>query len=200
MTPDTPQEPQRPRVYRQRTRARGAEATRERVLNAAAELLEQRPAAAVSLDAVAAAGRTTVPTVLRHFPTKDALVAAALSAALTRLRAARPRVAPGDHLAAAAVLATEYEEHAALLRAAEAATPHARRDLVEAPRRLHRDWLARTFARTLSPLPPVVHRRRLAQLVAVSGPAPWRTLRETEHLTPGQAQAALAELLHVLSR
>ncbi|MCW3010168.1 MAG: hypothetical protein JWO90_572, partial [Solirubrobacterales bacterium] len=92
-----------------------------------------------------------------------------------------------------------YECNAALLRAAEAALPGARREL-EAARRLHRDWLARTFAQGLSPLPPVVHRRRLAQLVAVSGPAPWRTLRETENLSAPQAQAALAELLRALTR
>ncbi|MDQ3630958.1 MAG: hypothetical protein M3417_06755 [Actinomycetota bacterium] len=48
-------------------------------------------------------------------------------------------------------------------------------------------------------MPPVVHRRRLAQLVAVSGPEPWRALRETERLGPGQAQAALAELLRALA-
>ena len=148
---------------------------------------------------MAARADTTVPTLLRHFGTKDALVAAAVGAALARLRAERPRVPPGDHLAAARVLAEEYERHAPLLRAAEAALPGARREL-EAARRLHRDWLARTFARTLSPLPPVVHRRRLAQLVAVSGPAPWRSLRDTEQLGPVQAQAALAELLRALSR
>lgn len=189
-----------PRPYRQRARARATEETRARILAAAGELLERRPAAAVSLEAVAAAASTTVPTVLRHFGTKEAIVVEALSAAVTRLRAARPGVRGGDPLAAAAVLAAEYEEHGALLRAVEAATPHARRELVEAPRRLHRDWLARTFARTLSPLPPVVHRRRLAQLVAVSGPAPWRALREAERLTPAQAQAALAELLQALTR
>ena len=167
--------------------------------DATAALLSEEPAATISLTTIAAAAGTTVPTVLRHFEGKDALVGATVATALARIRAARPRVTPGDHLGAARVLAEEYERHARLLRAAETALPGARREL-EAARRLHRDWLARTFARTLSPLPPVVHRRRLAQLVAVSGPAPWRTLRETEHLGPGQAQAALAELLRALSR
>ncbi len=185
------------RPYRQDARARSAAATRARILEATEALVRDEPA--VSLEAAARLAGTTVPTVLRHFGGKDALVAAAVGQALARIRGARPRVTPGDHLGAARVLAGEYEEHAALLRAAEAALPGARREL-EAARRLHRDWLARTFARTLSPLPPVVHRRRLAQLVAVSGPAPWRTLRDTELLGPGQAQAALAELLRALSR
>jgi AcrR family transcriptional regulator len=183
------------RSYRQTARARSADATRRRILDAAEALLRADPGA-VRVAAVARAAGTTVPTVLRHFATKDALVAAAVGTALARVRADRPRVTPGDHLGAARVLAREYEQHAQLLRAAETLPD---RRALEGARRLHRDWLARTFARGLSPLPPVVHRRRLAQLVAVSGPAPWRTLRETEHLGAEQATAALAELLRALS-
>lgn len=199
MSADACKEPGSRRPYRQTTRARNAQATRHRVLDATEALLREGPAAAVGLEAVARGAGTTVPTVLRHFGTKDALVSTALESALMRSRAARPRVTPGDHLGAARVLAEEYERDAPLLRTAEAALPGARREL-EAARRLHRDWLARTFARSLSPLAPVVHRRRLAQLVAVSSPAPWRTLRETEHLGLAQAQAALAELLRALTR
>jgi len=187
------------RRYRQDARARSVEATRRRILAATEALLREDSAGAVSIATVAHAAGTTVATILRHFGTKDALVAAALSAAVTQVRTKRPRVPPGDSLGAARVLADEYERHAPLLRAAEAALPTARRDF-EAAHRLHRDWLARTFAPGLSFLAPVVHRRRLAQLVAVSGPAPWRTLREVEHLGSAQAQAALAELLRALSR
>jgi len=192
-------DPQSRRPYRQQARARSAEATRRRILDATEALLREHAASAVSLATIARAARTTVPTILRHFATKELLVATTLATALTRVRAARPRVSPGDHLGAARVLAQEYERHAPLLRASEATPVDARREM-EAARRLHRDWLARTFTRGLSPLAPVVHRRRLAQLVAVSGPAPWRVLRETEHLGLAQAQAALAELLRALSR
>lgn len=192
-------EPISRRPYRQKARARSSEATRRRILEVTAALLRDSAGGAPGLDVVARGSGTTVPTVLRHFETKDALVSSALGSALTQMRAARPRVKPGDHLGAARVLAEEYEREAPLLRAAEAALPGARREL-EGARRLHRDWLARTFAQGLSPLPPVVHRRRLAQLVAVSGPAPWRTLREAENLGVAQAQAALAELLRALGR
>lgn len=187
------------RSYRQSRRAESTAATRARLLAATAELLRGASADDVSLAAVAARAQSTMPTLLRHFDGKDALVAAALGDALAGVRARRPRVSGGDHLEAARVLAAEYEEHDALLRAAEAALPGAR-DELESARRLHRDWLARTFTRTLSPLPPVVHRRRLAQLVAVSGPGPWRSLRDTEQLGPVQARAAMAELLLALSR
>lgn len=199
MSTEPRNEPVSRRPYRQDARARSAEATRRRLLAAAEELLRDEDASAVPIATIAGAADTTVPTLLRHFGTKEALVGAALAGAIARRRAARPRVAPGDHLGAARVLGEEYEADAPLLRAAEAELTGARREL-EAARRLHRDWLARTFARTLSPLAPVVHRRRLAQLVAVSGPVPWRTLRDTEHLGPVQAQAALAELLRALSR
>jgi AcrR family transcriptional regulator len=187
------------RRYHQRARATSAEAARERIRSATEALLREGAASSVALAAVARAAGTTVPTVLRHFRTKDALVVAALATAITRARGERPRLAPDDHLGASRVLAAEYERDAPLLRAAQIALPEAAREL-EAARRLHRDWLARTFALSLSPLAPVVHRRRLAQLVAVSGPGPWRTLRDAEHLGPEQARAALAELLRALSR
>ncbi len=155
----------------------------------------------MALDAVARDAGTTVPTVLRHFAGKDALVAAALADALARVRAARPRPRGPRGLqarAAADVLAAEYEEHATLLRAADTALP-AGHPALEEPRRLHAEWVARTFAPALSPLLPAIHRRRLAQLVAVSSPAAYRILREDQHLGPAQARAALAELLQVLA-
>jgi AcrR family transcriptional regulator len=202
MPPDrTPGAPRR-RSYVQLERAEQTARTRARILAAAQDALRARPPEAVSLHAVARDAQTTVPTVLRHFGAKDALVAAALAAELTRIRATRPRPRAGarDQPAAAAdVLATEYEQHAALLRAAEAALPAARAALEEA-RRLHAEWIARTFAAALSPLLPAVHRRRLAQLVAVSSPAAYRTLREDQHLGPVQARAALAEVLGLLTR
>lgn len=191
--------PASPRPYRQQARAQSAAATRRHILRTTEALLRGEVPDALPMTAIAREAGTTVPTVLRHFGSKDQLVAEAVAAALTRVRSARPRVRPGDHLGAARVLADEYERHAPLLRVAEQAPSSPGRE-PEAPRRLHRDWLARTFAPGLSPLAPVVHRRRLAQLVAVSGPAPWRTLRETELLGPAQAQAALAELLRALAR
>ncbi len=190
--------PQNTRPYAQSRRALSTAATRARLLEATADLLREAPAQGVTLRAVADRAGSTEPTLLRHFAGKDALVAAALGEALAAVRAARPRV-DGEPRVAARVLASEYESNTALLRAAEAALPGARAQL-EPARRLHRDWLARTFTRTLSPLPPVVHRRRLAQLVAVSAPGPWRTLRDTEQLGPVQAEAALVELLRALSR
>ncbi len=189
--------PPRRRPYVQTERAERTAATRARILAAAEEALRTRPADAVALDAVARDAGTTVPTVLRHFPGKDALVTAALAGALTRIRAARPRRAPGRasrHAAAAELLAGEYEAHAGLLRAADAVPPGLRAGLEE-PRRLHAEWVARTFAPALSPLLPAIHRRRLAQLVAVTSPACYRALREDQHLGPVQARAALAELL-----
>ncbi|CAA9476561.1 MAG: hypothetical protein AVDCRST_MAG13-867, partial [uncultured Solirubrobacteraceae bacterium] len=87
---------------------------------------------------------------------------------------------------------------AGLLRAAAAAPPAARAALEE-PRRLHAEWIARTFAPALSPLLPAVHRRRLAQLVAVSSPGAYRVLREDQRLGPAAARATLAELLGLLA-
>jgi AcrR family transcriptional regulator len=199
---DTPSEtPPRRRPYLQTARAARTAQTRGRILAAAADALRTRPPEAVALDAVARDAGTTVPTVLRHFAGKDVLVAAALAEALARVRAARPRPRAPRHLqarAAADVLAAEYEQHANLLRAADTALP-AGHPALEEPRRLHAEWIARTFAPALSPLLPAIHRRRLAQLVAVSSPPAYRILREDQHLGPAQARAALAELLQVLA-
>ena len=197
--PNDAPRPRRP--YVQTSRAERTTSTRRRILAAAEEALRARPPAAVALDAVARDAGTTVPTVLRHFAGKDALVAAAIAAALTRIRAGRPRPAgppAARSLAAAELLAAEAEEHAELLRAA-GAVPASAWAALEEPRRLHAEWVARTFAPALTPLLPAIHRRRLAQLVAVTSPASYRALREDQHLGRIQARAALAELLGMVA-
>lgn len=189
-----------PRTYRQTVRAQGVTRARERELEATAELLVREGPQALTLARAATAAGTTVPTLLRHFGAKDRLQAEALDLAVVRVRQARPRVGPGDARGAARLLSAEYEEHASLLRAAgQAALAGSEPARLEAARRLHRDWIARTFSRTLSPLLPVVHRVRLAQLAALSSDAAWRALRDAEQLSAVQAQAALASTLRALA-
>ena len=192
----------RTRTYRQKARAAGVARARARELEATAALVLQDGPGAATLASAARAAGTTVPTLLRHFGSKDRLLAEALDLAVVRVRQDRGRVRPGDARAAAATLAQEYEAHAGLLRAAalagltgEATGPQH----LEAARRLHRDWVARTFSRTLSPLIPAVHRVRLAQLTALSSDTAWRALRDAEQLSVVQAQAALASTMRALA-
>lgn len=181
------------RTYQQTARARSVARTRERILEAAAGLLRDEPPARVGLPAIATAAGATVPTVLRHFAGKDAVLAAALRRALASVIADRAAPSPGNALEAASILAAEYRLHEPWLRAAEQFGGIA----VEDPGRAHREWTARAFSPTLGPLLPVVHRRRLAQLATLGAAPTWWALREREGLPDRQAVAALAELLAV---
>jgi AcrR family transcriptional regulator len=70
--------------------ARGS-VTRERILRAAAALLRERGAAAVTLDDICAAGAISRSQVHQHFGDEDAIVAAAVEAQAARLLADQQR-------------------------------------------------------------------------------------------------------------
>src|SRR5690349_16410912 len=61
------------RVYRQEARARGVEATRERILQCAYDLWLEVPYDAVTIEAVARRAGVSKQTVLRQFTSKDDL-------------------------------------------------------------------------------------------------------------------------------
>src|SRR5436190_17082124 len=68
--------PPRKRAYRMQLRAASAEATLERVLDAASELFSGASYDEVSLEAIARRARVSLPTVLRKFGSKDGLLLA----------------------------------------------------------------------------------------------------------------------------
>ena len=89
-------------------RARSTEQTRQRILTATIDLHLERPAASIALDDIAARAEVSVQTILRHFGSREGLVAAATAQAQQEVREER-RTPVGDVAAAVEVLMSHYE-------------------------------------------------------------------------------------------
>jgi AcrR family transcriptional regulator len=185
----------RKRSYRMTARAQTAQATADRILDAATAVFWERPTSQVSLEEVARRAGVTKQTVLRRFGSKAGLLAAAAEREFERVELERDDVAPGDVARAARVLVSHYERigDAVLRLIAEETRDPALRVFADRGRAYHARWCQDTFAPTLASLDGAERRRRLAELVAVTDVAVWRLLRD--RLSRGQTETALRELM-----
>lgn len=185
------------RPYRMRARAEAVAATRTRILDAAATAFWDAPTMHVPLDEVAARAEVSVQTILRHFGSRDDLLAAAAEHEAARVGAQRNTAVPGDVAGIVRVLVDHYEEmgdRVLRLLAEERRTPSLTR-MADIGRAAHRGWCRRVFADALAPLRGVARQRRLAQLVAVCDVQTWALLARDAGLSRRQTELALRELL-----
>jgi len=178
-------------------RAEAVAVTRARIVEAAVALYAERDFADVELAAIAERAGTTVQTVLRHFGSKRGLLDGAISDKTRQVVDERATVPVGDTAAVAAYLRRHYEEDGdgvLLLLAAERRSPVAA-EVAAAGRRLHREWVERTFAPSLERLDGAARRRRGELLVAATDVFTWKILRRDGGLTPDEYELATRELL-----
>jgi AcrR family transcriptional regulator len=178
-------------------RAEAVAATRERIVDAAAARDAERDFADVELAAIADRAGTTVQTILRHFGSKAGLLDGAIGDKTRRVVDERAEVPVGDTAAVAAYMRRHYEQEGdgvLLLLAAERRSPVAARVAANG-RRLHREWVARTFAPSLDGLDADARRRRHEVLVAATDVFTWRILRRDGGLSPDEYELATRELL-----
>jgi len=180
-----------------RARATSALATRDRIIAAAVELFMQRPYDEVSLQVVADRAGVSLPTVMRKFRSKDALLLACADAAGAQERDARV-VVPGDVRDIARVLGARYEHiipEWRRIQAVEDRFPAVARS-VTVVRQQHLSWLETAFAPLLPPTNDRrLHNRRLAMLFGITEIYLWWTWRTHLHLSAKQAEQTMAELL-----
>jgi AcrR family transcriptional regulator len=173
------------RRYRSELRARQAETTRERILDAALHVMA-RGIATLSMPEVAREAGVSVPTVYRHFATKAELVDA-IYPYLER-RAGRgalqvPRTMADFHTGLLRVLdqLEGFDELARAAFASPAADESRRRSM---PRRLA---MFRGFVETLEPPLPERSLERIVRLIVVlTSTASLRMWRDHMGLPPGQ--------------
>jgi len=188
------------RSYRQSSRAEAVHRTRERILDATDELFLGDTGAAFTLEQVAARAGTTVMTVLRHFGSRDALLAAGAERFRGRLRADRDLVPTGDLAVIAGYLDEHYEETGRghlRLYPLEESNP-AIGALLEQGRVLHRRWVVRVLAPHLHGLSGEDLARRTALLVVATDLLTWRLLRLEQGLDRPGYRAAVLDLLCAL--
>ncbi|HEX2102292.1 MAG TPA: helix-turn-helix domain-containing protein [Solirubrobacteraceae bacterium] len=191
----------RKRTYRMTARADAAQATGERILEAAGEVFWERPAQDISLEEVARRAGVTKQTVLRRFGSKAGLFAAAADREHERIRGERGEGVPGDVDGAVAALVAHYErlgDAVVRLLAEEVRHPelavHADRG-----RAYHAGWCERAFAPALEGLGVAERERRLAQLITVTDVYAWKLLRRDRGLSRRATEVAMRELVEALA-
>jgi AcrR family transcriptional regulator len=185
------------RPYRQQARAAAAAENTRRILAAAEELFSQRLYDHVTLDDVARRAGVGVQTLIRRFPTKEALLGGVNDVVQPRIEAQRSQAPAGDVAGIVRNLADHYEETGdpvLLLLSQEERVP-AFAEVTAAGRRMHRAWVRQVFARWLRGLPPAARERRTVQLVAICDVYVWKVMRRDQGFTRDQYERALKEMI-----
>jgi AcrR family transcriptional regulator len=185
------------RPYRQGARAEAAAENTRRIVAAAQELFADNLYDHVSLADVAAHAGVGLQTLIRRFPTKEALVAGVGQLVGGRVAAQRAEAPVGDVNGAVANLVEHYEDAGDMILRllAQEERVDAFRRVTENGRRMHRDWTARVFAPLLDGLDRPSRELRLAQLVALCDVYTWKLLRRDQGLSRARTERALVQMI-----
>ena len=177
-------------------RAKDAELTAERIVDAMLARLASTPYEHIRIEDVAADAGVTGQTVIRRFGSKSALMNATVERELARIVTAREAAAHAAPIDTIRDLVVHYERYGALILKtySEAPLVPGLPEITARGRAFHVDWCRRAFALDAS-LPEPEAARRTAQIVAICDATTWRILRFDGGLDPADTEVALAELL-----
>src|SRR5919112_2176996 len=197
---DASTESPRRRPYRMRARAEAAAETGRRILEATIELHRERYFDQVSLEDIAGRAGVTVQTVIRRFGNKERLIEAAAEEGTRQVVRQRDQAPVGDIEGAVENLVDHYEEWAdsALRLLAQEERVPAFREVTDAARALHHEWVEHTFAPLLAKRTGTARRRLLAELIAVCDVYFWKLLRRDMGLSREQTELAIRETILAL--
>jgi AcrR family transcriptional regulator len=171
-------------------RAAAAEATHERVLDAAADAFLERWYDDVTLADVAKRAGVSGQTVINHFGGKEQLAAAAHARVGERIETRRYRPEPGDVPGLMEALIDDYEHTGdAIVRllALEEKVPSLQ-PLLASGRESHRRWLEEMFG-----APELV-----PELVVATDVYSWKLLRRDQGLSRDETLAAMLRIVQAL--
>lgn len=189
------------RAYTQTKRAQATERSRRAILAAAQRLFEDEGDFELPLDRVARRAGVSERTVIRHFGSKEGMLAAAIAAAgeaVIESRAARP----GDVAGAIRNLVDHYEEMGDRVVGwlALADRYPLVRQVTASGKRLHEDWVEMTFGPDLEALGRNERRLRKAVLASVTDVYVWQLLRRRQGLGRKATEAAMLGLVDCARR
>jgi AcrR family transcriptional regulator len=178
------------------------EETTRLILEAAGEIIATEDFDALSMRRVATTAGVSLSTVVRHFGTKDALLAALVAHGGDdeERNDHRARMRPGDVTAAVRIVVEDYEEAGTQLLhmlGQEHRFP-ALSELLDVGRRGHRQWVRWAFA------PQLAGRTRARKgqledlLVVATDLYTWKLLRMDRRLSAPATRAAMRELCEAL--
>jgi AcrR family transcriptional regulator len=174
-------------------RAKAFAETRQAILDAAIEIGDPR----TPLSAVAAKAGVSERTVLRHFGSRDGLVAAAIQEGTRRDEAERFAAPAGDVASAVACLVAHYEtvgDRILRLLAEEGADSQVDR-LLAGGRAIHWRWVTEKLGPLLDDQSRPTQRRRLAQLAAICDVYTWKLMRRDGRLGRAETERSIRELV-----
>ncbi len=175
-----------------------AEETHEQILDAASRIISEEPFEALSMRRVARDAGVSLSTVVRHFGTKDELLAAlAAHGEDDPERSGRYQIEPGHPADAVRAVVDDYEAAGDTflnVLSQEHRFP-ALSDLLETGRKGHREWVRWAFG-------PQLRRRRGARrqrtedlLVVATDVYTWKLLRRDRSLSVSDTCEAMTELV-----
>jgi AcrR family transcriptional regulator len=181
--------------YRLGKRAVTRQRTRQRILAAAEALIRERWYDDVSLRAVADEAGVALQTVVNHFGSKGALLAAVAETVGGRIDSRRDEIAAGDAAAGVAMLIAEYEDvgDAIVRMIALEGRVDELAPLLANGREMHRRWIERVFAGSLDGTRGVERERRTVMLIAATDVLTWKILRREQGLSRRAAETAMRE-------
>ena len=178
------------RAYSMELRAAAAEATRERILSAAADAFLEHWYDDVTIASVAKRAGVSGQTVLNHFGGKDQLATAAYEYVAETIVAKRYAPAAGDIPALVEALVDDYEttgETVVRLLALEERVP-ALAPLLARGRAGHREWVETMFG-----APELT-----AELVVATDVYAWKLLRGDQGLSRDETAASILKIVEAL--
>jgi len=190
------------RPYRMKTRAKAAEATRKKILDAVEVAFEELFYDEITLTEVARRAGVSVQTVLRHFENKEGLFVASYLHTAEKMGADRGPLPIGDPEKIVGDLVDHYErfgDRILWLLAQEEREPILKH-LADAGRLYHLQWCRQAFAPALEELRGKAGERRLAQFVAATDIYVWKLLRRDRDLSRPQTKLAMRELIEPLMK
>lgn len=184
------------RPYRMGRRAEAFAETRQAILDAANEIRDPRTPLSVIADKAGVSERT----VLRHFGSRDGLVAAAIEEGTRRDEAERFAAPAGDVAAAVASLVAHYETAGdRILRLlAEEGADRRIDEILAGGRAIHWRWIEEKLGPLLEDRRGPTGHRRLAQLAAICDVYTWKLMRRDGRLGRADTERSIRELVEAV--
>jgi AcrR family transcriptional regulator len=180
-------------------RAKAKADTERRILKAAKRFFDDMPYPDVRLEDIAGAAGVSAPTLIHRFGSKEGLMLATARAGAEPILQQRGQAPVGDLAGGVANVIEHYErwgDSVMHLLSQEAAVPVIR-DITQAGRKIHVEWVEHTFAPWL-PAHRTARRRQLAQLVVLTDVYVWKILRRDRRLSRTETELAMRQMVSAL--
>jgi AcrR family transcriptional regulator len=177
-------------------RAKAFAQTRKAILDAAIEIGDPR----TPLSTIAAKAGVSERTVLRHFGSRDGMVAAAIDEGTARDEAERFAAPAGDVAGAVACLVAHYEtagDRILRLLAEEGVDRQIDR-LLAGGRAIHWRWVREKLGPLLEGESESAQHRRLTQLAAICDVYTWNLMRRDGRLGRTDTERSICELIEAV--